>query len=61
MGENINIEESKKRNAIVFEKDYGGMKILSIYPLDCKDSKENLASFFTKLAKTVVKGQSPSK
>ena len=56
MKENINIEESVKRNAIVLEKQCGNMKILSVFPKDCKASRENLTKFFTKLAKTVTEG-----
>ncbi len=56
MAENINIEESVNKNAIVYEKNFGGMRVLSVYPVGRhKDSKDNLTRFFTKLSKTLVK------
>lgn len=54
MEENINIEESIKRNAVVYENEYNGIKVLSVFPIGVKNSREKLIKFYTRLAHLVA-------
>jgi len=50
----VNIQKSKEKSALVVEKSYGSIKIVSIYPRHCKNSNDNFERLVTALNETLT-------